>query len=56
MKHLADAKTLQQVHKAYVDSQGSFKTLVVSLLACDSFLTRSMIDNHLEQQYEPSPK
>ncbi len=38
---LADAKTLQQADKVYVDSQGSFKALVVSLLSSDSFLTRS---------------
>jgi hypothetical protein len=40
---------LQKADKAFVDSQGSFKALVVSLLSCDSFLTRSMIDNHLEK-------
>ncbi len=38
---LADAKTLQQADKDYVDSQGSFKALVVSLLSSDSFLKRS---------------
>ena len=42
---LADARTLQLADKAYVDSQGSFKALVVSLLSSDSFLTRSISEN-----------
>lgn len=33
---LGDAKTLQDAHKAYFDSNGSMKTLVVSLLSSDS--------------------
>ena len=45
---LADAKTLQQADKAYVDSQGSFKALVVSLLSSDSFLTRSNNDKQID--------
>ena len=38
---LGDAMTLQDAHKAYVDSNGSMKTLVVSLLSSDSFLYRA---------------
>ena len=38
---LGDAKTLQEAHKAYVDSDGSMKALVVSLLSSDSFLYRA---------------
>jgi hypothetical protein len=38
---LRDAETLRQAHAAYVDSKGSMKTLVVSLLSSDSFLYRS---------------
>jgi hypothetical protein len=38
---LSDAGTLQAVHKAYKDSGGSFRALVVSLLTSDSFLFRT---------------
>jgi hypothetical protein len=38
---LRDAVTLREAHTAYVESQGSMKTLVVSLLSSDSFLYRS---------------
>ena len=38
---LGDAKTLQEAHKAYVDSDGSMKALVLSLLISDSFLFRA---------------
>lgn len=38
---LADARTLQDADRAYVESGGSFKALVVSLLTSDSFLYRS---------------
>jgi hypothetical protein len=38
---LADAKSLQDADRAYVESGGSFKALVVSLLTSDSFLYRS---------------
>ncbi len=38
---LSDAKTLQDADHAYLESGGSFKTLVVSLLTSDSFLYRS---------------
>lgn len=37
---LGDAKTLQGAHKAYVDSDGSMKALVASLLSSDSFVFR----------------
>jgi hypothetical protein len=38
---LADARTLQQADRAYVESGGSFKALLVSLLTSDSFLLRT---------------
>jgi len=40
---LGDAKTLQEAHKAYVESDGSMKALVVSLLSSDSFIYRAKI-------------
>jgi len=38
---LGDAKTLQDAHKAYVESNGSMKALVISLLSSDAFLYRA---------------
>lgn len=38
---VADARTLQEADRAYVESGGSFKALVVSLLSSDSFLYRT---------------
>ena len=38
---LSDSKTLIDADRAYVESGGSFKALVVSLLTSDSFLYRS---------------
>ncbi len=38
---LADAKALQDADRAFVESGGSFKALVVSLLTSDSFLYRT---------------
>ncbi|MSQ97264.1 MAG: DUF1588 domain-containing protein [Gemmataceae bacterium] len=38
---LSDAKTLQDVDRAYVASGGSFKALVTALLTSDSFVYRS---------------
>lgn len=38
---LADARTLQEADHAYMESGGSFKALIVSLLTSDSFLLRS---------------
>jgi hypothetical protein len=37
---LADAKTLQNADRVYVETGGSFKALVVSLLTSDAFLYR----------------
>ncbi len=37
---LGDANTLQDAHKAYKDSGGSFNELIISLLTSDSFLLR----------------
>ena len=39
---LADGPTLVAAHKAYRDSNGSFKALLVSLLSSESFLYRTM--------------
>jgi hypothetical protein len=38
---LADASTLQEADRAYVNSGGSFKALLISLLTSDSFLFRA---------------
>ncbi len=38
---LSDARTLQQADRAYVESGGSFKALLISLLTSDSFLMRA---------------
>ncbi len=38
---LSDARTLQQADRVYVESGGSFKALVASLLTSDSFLYRA---------------
>jgi len=38
---LADAATLQAADRAYLDSGGSFRALLVSLLSSDSFLSRA---------------
>ncbi|MEI6234793.1 MAG: DUF1588 domain-containing protein [Planctomycetota bacterium] len=38
---LDDAKTLQDADRAYVESGGSFNTLIVSLLTSDAFIHRS---------------
>ena len=37
---LSDSKTLIAMDKAYIESQGSFKELLVCLLTSDSFLYR----------------
>ena len=39
---VADAPTLQAADRAYVDSGGSFKALLVALLTSDSFLRRQL--------------
>jgi hypothetical protein len=41
----ADAASLQAADRAYLDSGGSFKALLVSLLSSDSFLSRSPARN-----------
>lgn len=38
---LGDASSLQDAYRAYVDSNGSFKALVISLLSSDSFIYRA---------------
>ena len=40
---LSDAQTLQAADAAYVQSGGSFQSLVISLLTSDSFLYRSEV-------------
>jgi hypothetical protein len=42
---LGDAGTLQDAYRAYVDSNGSFKALVISLLSSDSFIYRAQKDS-----------
>lgn len=42
---LSDAKTLIDADKAYVESGGSFKAVVVSLLTSDSFMYRKDIES-----------
>jgi hypothetical protein len=37
---LSDSRTLIDAEKAYLENEGSFKSLVVSLLSSDSFLYR----------------
>ena len=37
-----DAPTLQEANRAYIESGGSFKALIVSLLSSESFLYRTM--------------
>jgi hypothetical protein len=37
---LADSKTLIAADRAYVESGGSFKALLISLLSSDSFIYR----------------
>ena len=41
---LADSKTLIEADKAYVDSDGSFDAVIVSLLTSDSFIYRRTVD------------
>ena len=40
---LSDSKTLIDAEKAYVDSQGSFDAVIVSLLTSDSFIYRKSV-------------
>jgi len=39
---LGDARSLQDAHRAYRQSQGSMKALVISLVSSDSFMYRSL--------------
>ena len=41
---LADAQTLQEAHRAYRDSGGSMKALILYLLSSDAFLYRKVED------------
>ncbi len=41
---LTDSKTLIRAEKAYIDSDGSFNALIISLLTSDSFIYRKRID------------
>ncbi|MFN3151545.1 DUF1588 domain-containing protein [Bremerella sp.] len=41
-----DAATLREVDRAYVESGGSMKAMIVSLLSSDSFLYRKSIDSN----------
>lgn len=48
---LSDSKTLISADRAYLESGGSFKALVISILSSDSFLYRKTIDPTL--RYAP---
>jgi len=52
---LSDARTLQEADTSYVESGGSFKALVVSLLTSDSFLYRSHA-SQAQPTSKPEPK
>ena len=43
-ENAGDARTLQDADRAYVDSGGSFKSLLVSLLSSESFLHRRIVE------------
>jgi hypothetical protein len=42
---LSDSQTLIDADRAYVESGGSFKSVIVSLLTSDSFIYRKQIEN-----------
>lgn len=44
-EYLSDSKTLIDAEKAYIDSNGSFDAVIVSLLTSDSFIYRKPIEN-----------
>jgi hypothetical protein len=44
---LGDANTLQDAHSAYRKENGSFRSLIASLLSSDSFLLRQKNKNRL---------
>jgi hypothetical protein len=43
-ERLTDSKTLIAADQAYLESGGSYKALVISLLSSDSFLYRKKLD------------
>ena len=43
-ENLNDAPVLQEAHRAYSESGGSMKALIVSLLTSDAFLYRTRLD------------
>lgn len=45
---LADSKTLIAADRAYVESGGSFKALLISLLSSDSFIYRKTLEPKLK--------
>ncbi|MDX1564463.1 MAG: DUF1588 domain-containing protein, partial [Phycisphaeraceae bacterium] len=44
-ERLSDSKTLMDAEKAYVDNDGSFDAVIVSLLTSDSFIYRKAIED-----------
>jgi hypothetical protein len=46
---LGDAKTLQDAYQAYVDSNGSMKSLVISLMSSDSFIYRKDVGSAVDK-------
>ena len=50
---LGDAKTLQEAHKAYLQSDGSMEALVISLLSSDSFLYRAKPKQLAQSEAKP---
>ncbi len=42
---LSDSKTLIDAEQAYVDNNGSFDAVIVSLLTSDSFIYRKAIED-----------
>ncbi len=50
---LGDAKTLQEAHKAYQQSDGSMEALVISLLSSDSFLYRAKPKQVVQTEAKP---
>ena len=43
-ERLSDSKTLIDADQAYINSNGSFDALIVSLLTSDSFIYRKAIE------------
>ena len=44
-ERLSDSKTLIDAEQEYIDSNGSFDAVIVSLLTSDSFIYRKAIEN-----------